>query len=706
MAKFKFDLEEILERAKECETYWRDTYKRGEEDVSFVMGDQWPKQIKSRREKQNRPCLTENRLLPFVNQVINQIRQSRPSIIPKPVDDKADINTAEVLRGVIRNIETVSDADSVYDTAARNSVMSGVGWIRVRTDYADYDTFEQEAFLERIQRPSAVLLDPNHTRQDGSDAKYAFIYDDLDDGLFEERYPKANKDGIQESGWKDSDTIRVAEYFEKVYEEKELVEYQLDTIHGPVRGTAMKDDLPLGATPIKTRKTQVCKIRYCKLTANEILEEGEFPGIYIPIVPVYGFEVFNNNKREFYSLIHPAKDPQRRLNYTLSASTESFALQPKAPYIGAKGQFASYGKQWADANAENFPFLEYDPVNDDMGNPLPPPIRQMPPAPNPVLMQEAAASAEAIKSTLGMFDASLGNQTNDISGKAIISRQMQGDNATYHFVDNLAVAIRHVGRILVSIIPIIYTGQRIIRILGEDGTQSLVPLNRPVLKQGNEYKPADPSVGQTIRFDAGKYDVVVEVGASYATKRQEAANAIIEIARVNPEILNVAGDILMKSLDVPFNEDIAKRIRATMNPALLGDDVEAQRLQQMTDALNQLQQKLQLTEEALLAKKQNEEFKNSLEAKKVENDTKKLMIEAAKAEAEIEKIRAETGQMPQEALGMLSSAISQLKAQTDDVSSALHVLLSAKEGEGTGDLTPPAQQGDNYVGQPDIGSSA
>ena len=588
---------DILKKYEACLSFWDEIYERGGEDVDFVLGNQWDDESKAVRK--GRPCLTENRMMPFVNQVLNQIRQAKPSIIPKPVDERADIDTAEILRGVIRNIETTSDADTVYDTASRNSVMGSVGWIKICTQYAGYNTFDQDIRLERIQNFKSVMLDPNHTRQDGSDAEYGFVINDVDKEVFKAKYPDAVCNGFNLAGWEGEDTLRVAEYFYKVHEEKTLVEFEYTTLNGPARSIRLKDEVPEGAVIIQERKTKICKIKYAKVTATEIVEEGSFAGEYIPLVPVYGFEAFTEGKRTFFSLINQAKDPQRMLNYWNSARAEIVALQPKAPFVGAVGQFRSYSDVWASANTSNVPFIEYDAVTTPEGVPLPAPTRQAPPVSSPTLMQESAMAADSIKAALGMYDASLGAQTADISGKAIISRQMQGDNATFHFIDNLSVAIRHVGRILIGLIPIIYTGQRIIRILGEDGKDSMVPLNQPVVKVGNEYKPvgqvADAQVSRMVSFDAGKYDVVVEVGASYATKRQELANAIVEIARINPEIMNVAGDLFMKSLDVPYAEDIAKRIRSTMNPALLGDDLEAQRLQQLTAAVQELQNKLQLT---------------------------------------------------------------------------------------------------------------
>lgn len=696
------DIEEILERYQQCKTFWDEPYKRGQEDTEFVLGNQWPEKIKAQREAKGRPCVVENRMLPFVNQVINQIRQARPSIIPKPVDDKADVEVAEIMRGVIRNIEISSDADTVYDTAARNSVMGSVGWLRVVTDYVGADTFDQEVRLQRIQNSASVMLDPNHQRQDGADAEYGFVSDDVDEEVFEARYPDCEKSDLE--GWTTEGSVRVAEYFVKSYEDKELVEFEYNTIAGTMRGVQFREDVPAGAIELRSRQTQQCKIKYAKICGKTILEEGEFAGEYIPLVPVYGFEVYVDGRRTFYSLIHQAKDPQIMLNAWKAVSMETVALQPKAPFIGLVGQFKTYAKQWASANIDNLPFLEADPVLDVNGNPMPMlPQRQAPPTSSGSMMQEAALSADAIKASLGMFDAAMGQQSNDISGKAIISRQMQGDNATFHFIDNLSVAIRHVGRIIIGLVPLIYTGNRIVRILGEDGQEGMVPLGVPVQKVGNAYQPSD--TGKIISFDAGKYDVVVEVGPSYATRTQETTNALVELGRVYPPIIEATADIIAKGINMPNKDEVAKRIRAIMNPALLGDDVEAQRVQQLTQTIDAMQQKLDVTEQALLAKEQNQEFKNQLEAKKVENDTIATNANAAKTLAEVEKIKSELGGLDIEDLGILSSAIQHLKAQSDDVTQALHILLSAQEKEGTGAPITPAIESPNYVGQPDIGSA-
>lgn len=672
------------DRIKSAEEFWGENYEQGEDDVKFLYLDQWDSKIRAQRERQGRPCLTENRLLAHVHQLCNEIRQASPSIVPKPVDSDADVDTAEILGGLIRNIINVSDGDTVFDTASKNAITTGFGWIRVATDYADYDTFDQEIKIERINNPFSVLIDPNSQRLDGSDAEYIFVHDYISKEDFEDMYPDADMTQFNgKDSWSTANDVRITEYFYKEYEKK--------TLYKTPSGD--KYEVFDGETVLAQREVETCKIKYCKLTKGKILEENEFLGRYIPIIPVYGEEIFVEGKRQLFSMIHQAKDPQRMFNYWLTAATEVTALQPKAPWIAPKGSFKTKGKQWMAANVDNPAFLEYDVVYDKNDMPLSPPQRQQPPMGSATMFQETMRAADGIKSVLGMFDASMGQQSPDVSGKAIIARKVQGDNANFHFIDNLSTAMKQVGRVIIGLIPLVYSNQRIVRILGQDDVERLVPINQPYVQDGEDYMPANGQQAQGV-FDlkAGKYDVVVEVGASYATKRQEAANAIIEIARVNPAILEVAGDLLVKNLDIPNSQVIAERIRSTMNPALLGDDLEGQRMQQMTQALELLQQKLQETETALQVKTENEQFKNQIELAKVENDRKEIEISAIKTMAEIEKMKAETRDISAETMERMTSIVNGLNERLNDVYDAVDVILTEREEKATGEPESPETQ--------------
>lgn len=676
---------DILDKFTQAYDYFNEDYERNRSDYEFAFGDQWDDDIKQSRSAEGRPCLTENRLLPFINQVVNNIRQTRPQVVIKPADKDADVKTAEVLEGLVRNIQNQNDAESIYDTGSFNAVAGGMGFIRLGTDYADYKSFDQEITMSRILNPFSVLLDPSSIRQDASDAEFGFVYDDIQVETFKADYPKATLEdfGVDSKQWKDEKTVRVAEYFYKHYEKKSLVRYAIEIAGTVQEGIGYANEVPDGAEEIESREVEICTVKWCKLNGKEVLEEGEFPSKYIPIIPILGLEAWIDDKRRFFTLINQAKDPQRMFNYWKTASAEIIALQPKAPWVIADGQVKGYESIWKNANRVNSAFLPYKPITID-GVLAPPPQRQPAPTSSGSMMQEAMAAGDGIKASLGMYDASMGQNTPDISGKAIISRQMQGDNTNFHFIDNLSTAMKHVGRVLVDMIPRIYTGQRIVRILGQDGKEELVPLNTPVVKDKEGYQQSDYGnpEAEMFRVGAGKYDVVVEVGAAYATKRQEFANTIIELMKVDPRISEVGLDLLVKNIDMPEGDMLVKRIQAIMPPDILTEDAEAQRLVQMQEQLQMLQQKLEETELALQVKRDDQQFKNELELQKLENERKKIEIDESKTIAEIEKMRAETNaQIPAEAMKDMADAVTQLKGDFDDVSDALEVFISAKEVE-------------------------
>jgi len=698
-------LQDIQERSDAAMGYYSEEYTRGEGDLDFALGEQWPHDIKAKRQAEGRPCLTENRVLTFINLVVNQIRQARPTINTKPVDSDSDPRVAEIYQGLIKNIEITSDAETAYDTAAWNAVASGRGFIRIGTRYCDDDSFDQDIYIDRILNPFGVFIDPNSTSMDGSDASYAFVVDEMSKEDFKYKYPDASPTSITESTanteWYKDDSVRIVEYYYKEYKTKTLVEY-VDLDGSTKRGYKedLKEFIDAGLITVeRERETEVCSIKYCKSTGDEILEQTEFVGKYIPIVPVYGQEAWFKGKREVFSLIHPAKDPQRMYNYWKTASTEVVALQPKSPYIGAKGSFKSNKQAWLAANRDNLPFLEYDPVVTKTGQLAPPPQRQAPPQPSMAMTQEAIEAANAIQSVLGIFNDNQGAESNGVSGKAIIARQVQGDNSTFHFVDNLATSMKHVGRILVGMIPEIYTGKRILRVIGEDKSEMLVPINQPVVedkKQG--YRLAQVGeVPTVLQLDNGKYDVVVEIGASYATRRQELSNAIVELLGVIPQLGEVGMDILVQSLDIPDSDKLATRMRAIMPPALLGDDLEAQRLQKMNEQLQATQQQLEDTMIALEAKQTNERDKIDMERQKLMIDAEKARADVMKTMAEIEKLRAEANvEIYAEAVKDIMQGMAEQRATVDDIAGAMEVFLErAERDEEEKAASEPESDGNN-----------
>lgn len=686
--------QDLLDKAKKhfrvCEDFYNDEYKRGQEDVDFLLGDQWDESIKAKRQKEFRPCLTENRVLPFAHQVINDIRQSRPAINIIPVDNQSDVETAKIMRGMIRNIEAQSSADNVYDTAAWNGLSAGYGWIRVNTKYVDETSFDQELEIIRIPDFSSVMIDPNTKNMDGSDAEYGFVYEDMTREAFKEQYPDANQMPFDEYDGKDNwcmeNTVRVCEFFYKSYETKTI--YLLES------GETV-ETLPKGQKAVSERMVRIPSVKWCKLTGAEIIDKTDWPGKYIPLVPCYGEEVWQDGRRKCFSLIHQAKDPQRRFNYWLTASTELIALQPKAPFIGITGQFATDGNKWAKANNETYAYLQYDPVELPDGSfAAVAPQRQMPPTGSPAMFQEMMAAADGIKSSIGMFNASLGQTGNETSGKAILARQAEGDNATFHFVDNLQSAIRQVGRILVDVIPKIYSGPRIVRIIGEDDSKMSVPINQAAVKaQGGNMLPVQPGQVPDAFYDlnVGRYDVVATVGASYATKRQETANMLQAILQADPTTFPILGDIFFKNLDIAESDIIVERLKK-LNPAMNDDeDPQAAQLQQAGQMIEAMQMQLAQMDQALNAKREKDQAEVNAELQKTQAEIAKIEAETVKIQAEVAAAMAQTGGITPEAMQEIVATIAALEEQSNDTADAVDILLQAAEGA---QPQPIPEQGD------------
>jgi len=562
------------------------------DDLKFYAGSpdnawQWPADVLATRGAVQgqtinaRPTLTINKLPQHVRQVTNDQRQNRPGAKVIPVDDDADIEIAEIFNGMIRHIEYMSDADVAYDTACENQVAYGEGYVRLLTEYCDDDTFDQDIKIGRIRNSFSVYMDPTMQDPTGADAKWCFVTEDLTRDEYERMYPDSapittlQSLGVGDqsiSNWLNEDTVRIADYYYIDYDRATLNLYPGN--HTAFAGTP--EDKALKAhfgKPLKSRESDRPKVKYCKINGYEILEQREWVGKWIPVIRIVGNEFEVDGRLYVSGLVRNAKDAQRMYNYWVSQEAEMLALAPKAPFIGYGGQFEGYEDKWKTANTQNWPYLEVNPdVTDGQGATLPLPQRAQPPMASSGLLQAKAGAAEDIKSTTGQYNASLGMGSNERSGKAILARQREGDVGTYHYGDNLARGIRHIARQLIDMIPKIYDTQRIARIIGEDGETKMVKINpdqqQPVNKITNEQgivieKIYNPGVG--------KYDVVATTGPGYATKRQEALEAMAQLLQGNPQLWSVAGDLFVKNMDWPGAQEMSKRFAKTIDPKLMGD---------------------------------------------------------------------------------------------------------------------------------------
>lgn len=553
---------EVNDRLSHAYNYDRHNRDAAAVDLRFLAGDQWPEFARAARA--NRPMLTINKLPQFLHQVTNDIRRNAPVLKVTPVG-KSDDTLADIYDGIIADIQYRSSARHVYATAGYHAAACGIGHWRVKTEYQDEDTFDQEIKIELIPYPLAVYWDPAAVKPDRSDAMWCIVVDLVPTETFKLKYPNSIPASVMEvrtptfsTGifWQTRDYVLVAEYWCKVPEVHTLTAfqsgetfnttkfnpmqmYQLQQMHGPV---------------VRSRKSNCYRVEQAIVTGAEVLNgPNVWAGKHIPIVPVVGTEIPLERNIVRKGLIRDAMDAQQLYNFYRSAAAEHIALSPKSPWIVTDEMIGRHKNDWNTLNSANKPFIRYTP---DPKAPGQMPQRVAAPVPPNALWQEAEIATDDLKATTGIYDASLGAKSNETSGVAIKRREQQGDTANFHYQDNLTLSIEHTGRILVDLIPKIYDNARVVRLLTEGGEASQVQINH-VMYDDN---------GQSIMLNdlsQGRFDIRVTIGPSYQTKRLEAAQSIIELMQaLGPNAAPLLADIAVRNMDIPDAEEASARLRA------------------------------------------------------------------------------------------------------------------------------------------------
>jgi hypothetical protein len=641
---------DILAQAREdWDAAWdreQDNIRLAYDDLAFLAADnysQWPAELRQKREAEYQPVLQINELPQFVHQITGDIRQMRPAIKVVPVDSGSDEKIASLRGGLIRYIENRSDAPAVYFRSADSQVACGIGHWKIITEYADRSTFNQEIRIAPVDDGVSVLWDPDASLPTKEDARFCFEPVDMTRGAFEKQWPDIvpsdfdNTEWTHNSQWCTDDYVRVAAYWVKEADKK-LLALSLD---GAIADLTEADESAINfhmAKGDRIEERDSYRVSRYLITASNILEwpdEPGYPGRFIPIVPVIGEEIRIGRKIIRKGIVRDAKDPQRMSNYFHSAHTEVVALQPKAPFIGTTVNFAKNQSMWETANSENSPYLAYEP---DAKNGGVRPERVQPPVSSQGILDGLQMSRQDLRSVIGIYDAGLGEKSNETSGKAIVARQREGDVGSYLYIDNFARAIRQTGNIINDLIPYIYDTERTIRIMGEDGKIDVIDINKA---QGLD------ETGQTVYdhdITQGSYDVVSQIGPSYSTRREEAREAMIEFVRAAPDAGAMIIDLLAKAHDFPMADDIAKRLRANLPPQILAMEEAEKQGMDPEEARKQVAEQMQPPPDPAVLKIQADQEANAQklafdkEAKAIdaEQEQARMQQEAALKQAEMQ----------------------------------------------------------------------
>lgn len=617
------EISQIKKLYSEASEAWQDNRDEYCIDMNMVAGNQWDED--SLRDREGRPCLVINKMAGALKQVVGDQRQNRPSIKVQPVDSESDPKTAEVLTGLIRNIEQQSDAESAYDNAFECSSAGGFGFFRINTAYTQEDAFEQDIIIERILDPLSVTFDPYAKKADKSDARYCFIEEVITKVEFEERFPKHKPEDWESqyrddgSQWFTGENVRIAEFWEK--EEYEKLIYQLAT--GQVIDAesykefiieveGQKALMQMQGQPIPIvaeRKTMCDRVKWSLVCGHKVIETKEWAGKYIPIVGVWGNEYWVDGKIIYKSAVRDARDPQKVYNWMRSTEVETVANAPRQPFLLTPDEIEGHEQQWHEMHRKPQPYLLHNPSQ--LGRPS----RQQSSLPDIGSQNQAMIAADDIKATTGIYDASLGARSNETSGRAILARQREGDVSTFVFIDNLSRALRYAGRILVDLIPKIYDTQRVVRVLGEDGSEDFAEINTPM-----------PDGRMLHDLTTGKYDVTVNVGPSYTTQRVEAADAMLSFAQGNPQFAQLFMDLIAENLDWPGADKIAERAKKMLPQGLAEQDEEDKTPEQLQQEQAQAQQ-AQMMQQMQMQQFQLQMEKMALENQKMQADIQKMMAE-------------------------------------------------------------------------------
>jgi len=563
------------------------------DDLRFAALDQWPEEV--RRERKGRPMLTLDHIGQSVRKVLGGMRQNMPSIKVDPIDDGADKETADVLEDLTRQIEQSSNARNAYINAANFQVKCGYGVWRINTVENTDDIFVQDIVINPVKNPFTYYFDPDAIKPQKQDGRFMIVSETMSKQRFKNEFPKdidgepidipgnsIGGTGENRERWYADDSVRIGEYFVRSKKTKSVTQLSNGVVVDS--DSITEEDIALyqqqGVTPVRERKVKADVIDWYKLTSFKILEHKVWPSKYFPGIPVYGEEDNIEGKTWHRGIVRAAKDPQRMYNYWNSAAAETIALQPKAPFLVTANQIKNYKQFWNQANTDNLPYLPYEPDGK-----APPPQRLAPPTMQSGMLQQASISAQDIQQATGVFEAAQQPTKENRSGVAVEALQREADLGSSLFMDNLAGGIEHCGRVIIDLIPTYYDSQRVIRLRGEDDSVGFAEINKPILTPD----------GMKIQNDLtrGKYDVRVGVGPSYRTKRLEAASSMVELARVFPQILEVAGDLVAKNLDWPGADDIAERLKKLLPPGMAEmdeDDPAAQQIAENQAKQNELQE--------------------------------------------------------------------------------------------------------------------
>jgi hypothetical protein len=669
-------VQEGFDRFLACKDWQGEEDDRGTSDIKFANADslnmqQWPGDVLSRRipsgdSSDRRPCLTVNVVRSHNDLVINEMSKNNFGIKIRPTGGRSSYESAKVMHSIIRRIENISKFTSQRRKVAEHQVDGGIGYILIDTAYVSERSFNQDIFLRAAKDPFAVYLDPWIKEPDGSDANFGFVFEKMNRKTFNRKYP-LYKDRIGTAPfagtmdiWLSAKEVMVVKYYRRKETKDMLISYvsidengktsRVEKLRSEIvdeSGSEIFDrlmaDIKNGVVDGKTRPVVNRAVEWFLIAGDHIVERGEWAGKYIPICRCVGRETVIDGTLDRKGLTRGMRDAQHILNYSVSADVETGALQTKSPYI-APARALEGQEQWNNLNTENYPVLTYNDLDDEApegAQKIDRPTREPPPQPSPAFQASAASAERWMMMISGQWQAQLGeNDTQSAaSGKAINERQQQSDTATYHFPEHQSDMLRFIGVQLLDLIPKIYDTDRTLHVIDDRGERrwiKVVPDQKDALQQIEERLNEQEAITAAFNPDIGEYECVSDPGPDYATKRQEAFNALTQILAQNKDLVGIIGDELFANSDFPSAEEIRDRLKKFIKatkPYLFDDTQDPQmlQLQQQIAGLTKLNTELMQKLADMQLRLRGRDEKRDIEAfnadtKRIDSDISRVKI--------------------------------------------------------------------------------
>lgn len=611
--------------AKKADGHNRTAYR---DNLKFLNLDQWEPQ-EARKRNNKRLMLTADQLNAPVDQIVNSVRQNKPGPVVSPAGGGTDKEAADIMAGILRRIDYDNRSWMCFETAMENATGGNFGCWEVGLEYKNDRSFSRVITVTSIPNANEmVFFDPSAIEKDRSDALWAIQIVAYSPQKYKEQFPesKAAKQGVMKSvrsffdsfrdntlgGWVTEDTIQVAKYWKVQFEKETLRMYT----NGVCYWDSEADKIPAGVErkpDVDPRYVQKRKV-VCYITNGvEFLRKPyDWPGMFIPLFPVYGRERWVENKRFITSMIQGAKQAQQAFNYAFTGACEVLATTTKSPWIGLLGQFKSKYLQWKNANTDIAAFLEYDEVT--LANGLihtAPPTRNVSEPPIQSFLAFCQLCSNAIQRATSVFDPSLGRQKSDQSGRAIQELQEQSVEGNFHWSDSLTITLTHYYRAVADLVQNEYDQPQVMEIIRPDGEAEQAEINR-------EFDAGTDAQGKPIRkhhnIRDGNFAFAVSIGRSAETQRQAAAVKIDALIKVlPPQMVAEAADLIAKLHDLgPLGDAIADRWIPPQYRDANDPKAATAKLAQAMQQNQQLQQIVQKLSEAIRTKRPELELKKYL----------------------------------------------------------------------------------------------